>query len=124
MAGEVEAAVKRAKEAVEKGDNQQILDEIESINKLTSKFSTEMYKTAGAQKEPQPGPEAGKTPGGGRRRQRRRSHRCRVRRYRQKQKVIRFSFFLLDAGAAARGRPLPYEAASICFFAANMLNFY
>ena len=38
MAGEVEAAVKQAKEAVEKGDNQQILDEIESINKLTSKL--------------------------------------------------------------------------------------
>ena len=61
MASEVEAAVKRAKEVVAKGENQQILDEIESINKLTSKLSTEMYKTAGAQKEPQPEPEAGKT---------------------------------------------------------------
>ncbi|MCK7479246.1 MAG: hypothetical protein M0C28_19175 [Candidatus Moduliflexus flocculans] len=37
---------------MEKGENQQILDEIESINKLTSKLSTEMYKTGGAQKEP------------------------------------------------------------------------
>jgi molecular chaperone DnaK len=61
MAGEVESAVKHAKEVVEKGENQQILDEIESINKLTSKLSTEMYKTAGAQKGPQPEPDAGKT---------------------------------------------------------------
>jgi hypothetical protein len=30
------------------------------MNKLTSKLSTEMYKTAGAQKEPQPGADAGK----------------------------------------------------------------
>ena len=37
MVGEVEAAVKRAKEAVEKGDNQKILDEMENINKLSSK---------------------------------------------------------------------------------------
>jgi len=62
---EAEVAVKRAKEAVEKGDSQRILDEIESINKLSSKLSTEMYKAAGAQKGPQPGageekgPEAG-----------------------------------------------------------------
>jgi molecular chaperone DnaK len=62
MVGEVEAAVKRAKEAVEKGDNQKILDEMENINKLSAKLSTEMYKTAGAQKEPQPGPEADKAP--------------------------------------------------------------
>jgi len=61
MAGEVESAVKHAKEVVEKGENQQILDEIESINKLTGKLSTEMYKTAGAQKGPQPEPDAGKT---------------------------------------------------------------
>jgi molecular chaperone DnaK len=62
MASEVEAAVKHAKEVVEKGENQQILDEIESINKLTAKLSTEMYKTAGAQKGPQPGPDAGQSP--------------------------------------------------------------
>jgi molecular chaperone DnaK len=62
MASEVESAVKHAKEVVEKGENQQILDEIESINKLTGKLSTEMYKTAGAQKGPQPEPDAGKTP--------------------------------------------------------------
>jgi molecular chaperone DnaK len=61
MASEVETAVKRAKEAVEKGDNQRILDEIENINKLSSKLSTEMYKAAGAQKGPQP--ESGGDPG-------------------------------------------------------------
>jgi len=63
MASEVEAAVKRAKEAVEKGDNQRILDEIESINKLSSKLSTEMYKAAGAQKGPQPGADSGPASG-------------------------------------------------------------
>jgi len=62
MVSEVESAVKRAREAVEKGDNQKILDEIENINKLSGRLSTEMYKTAGAQKEPQPGPDAGKGP--------------------------------------------------------------
>jgi molecular chaperone DnaK len=70
MASEVETAVKRAKEAVEKGDNQKILDEIENINKLSSKLSTEMYKSAGAQKESPPeqggaeGGPAGSQPGG------------------------------------------------------------
>jgi molecular chaperone DnaK len=63
MASEVESAVKHAKEVVEKGENQQILDEIESINKLTSRLSTEMYKSAGAQRGPQAETEAGKTPG-------------------------------------------------------------
>ncbi len=63
MAAEVESAVKRAKEAVEKGDNQRILDEIENINKLSSRLSTEMYKAAGAQKGPQPGAEGGPTGG-------------------------------------------------------------
>jgi molecular chaperone DnaK len=62
MVSEVESAVKRAREAVEKGENQKILDEIENINKLSSKLSTEMYKTAGAQKEPQPGPDSGSGP--------------------------------------------------------------
>jgi molecular chaperone DnaK len=61
MASEVEAAVKSAKEAVEKGDNQKILDEIENINKLSSKLSTEMYKSAGSQKEPAPEADGGKT---------------------------------------------------------------
>jgi molecular chaperone DnaK len=63
MVGEVETTVKRAKEAVEKGDNQRILDEIENINKLSSKLSTEMYKAAGAQKGSQPGA-AGDSAGG------------------------------------------------------------
>jgi len=63
MASEVESTVKHAKEVVEKGENQQILDEIESINKLTGRLSTEMYKTAGAQRGPQAGAEAGKAPG-------------------------------------------------------------
>jgi molecular chaperone DnaK len=62
MAAEVETAVKHAKEAVEKGDNQRIVDEIENINKLSSKLSTEMYKAAGAQKGPQPGSGADKSP--------------------------------------------------------------
>jgi len=63
MASEVESAVKHAKEVVEKGENQQILNEIESINKLTSKLSTEMYKTAGAQKGSQGGADAGNAQG-------------------------------------------------------------
>ncbi len=58
MVAEVETMVQRAKEAVEKGDNQKILDEIENINKLSSKLSTEMYKAAGAQKESQAGSES------------------------------------------------------------------
>jgi molecular chaperone DnaK len=64
MASEVEAAVKHAKEVVEKGESQQILDEIESLNKLTSKLSTEMYKGAGAQKGPETEPDPGKAHGG------------------------------------------------------------
>ena len=64
MVTEVEAAVKRAKEAVEKGDNQKILAEIENINKLSSKLSSEMYKSAGAQSEPQAGSES-QAPGNG-----------------------------------------------------------
>jgi hypothetical protein len=35
---------------------------MENINKLSAKLSTEMYKTAGAQKEPQPGPGDDKAP--------------------------------------------------------------
>ncbi len=62
MVSEVETAVKRAREAVEKGDNLKIVEEIENISKLSGKLSTEMYKTAGAQKEPQPGPDTDKAP--------------------------------------------------------------
>ena len=49
MVSEVENAVKRAKEAVESNDNARIVSEIENINSLTSKLSTEMYKGAGTQ---------------------------------------------------------------------------
>ncbi len=49
MTGEVDGAIKKAKEAIESGDNQRILNEIENINQLTSRLSSEMYKTAGAQ---------------------------------------------------------------------------
>ncbi len=49
MLGEVETAVKKAKEAVDSNDNQRVLNEIDNINRLTSKLSTEMYKTAGPQ---------------------------------------------------------------------------
>ncbi len=60
MAGEVENAVKRAKEALDSNDNARITAEIENINRLTSKLSTEMYKNAG----PQPGsPQPGDQPG-------------------------------------------------------------
>ena len=62
MAGEVEGAVKKAKEAVESNDAQRIATEIENINQLTSRLSTEMYKTAGAQggQKPSDGPQNGK----------------------------------------------------------------
>ena len=49
MTGEVDGAIKKAKEAIESGDNQRILNEIENINQLTGRLSSEMYKTAGAQ---------------------------------------------------------------------------
>ena len=52
MSGEVDGAVKKAKEAIESGDNQRILSEIENINQLTGRLSSEMYKTAGAQGGP------------------------------------------------------------------------
>ena len=54
MVSEVEESVKSAREAVKSGDDNRILEEIEKINKLTSKLSTELYKTAGAQAEQQP----------------------------------------------------------------------
>ena len=53
MASEVETAVKKAREAVESGDAGRINEEIESINNLSTKLSTELYKNAG----PQPGAE-------------------------------------------------------------------
>ena len=51
MIKEVEDAVKRAREAVKSEDPQRIQTEIENINNVTAKLSTELYKHAG-----QPGP--------------------------------------------------------------------
>ena len=51
MVSEVEESVKSAREVVKSGDDNRILEEIEKINKLTSRLSTELYKTAGAQAE-------------------------------------------------------------------------
>jgi molecular chaperone DnaK len=58
MASEAEEAVKKAREAVKSDDAERIKQEIDSINTLTSKLSTELYKNAG----PQPGQE-GPQPG-------------------------------------------------------------
>jgi len=54
MTSEIDESVKSAREAVKSEDNDRILEEIEKINKLTSKLSTELYKTADAQAEQQP----------------------------------------------------------------------
>jgi molecular chaperone DnaK len=53
MVSEVEDAVKKAREAVDSGDNSRIMEEIENINNVTTKLSTELYKNAG----PPPGQE-------------------------------------------------------------------
>jgi len=60
MASEVEAAVKKAREAVESGDAGRINTEIENINNLTTRLSTELYKNAG----PQPGADGAPGQGG------------------------------------------------------------
>ncbi len=49
MISETEEAVKKAREAVKSDDHNRIKDEIDSINSLTSKLSTELYKNAGQQ---------------------------------------------------------------------------
>jgi molecular chaperone DnaK len=49
MAKEVEEAVKKAREAVKSEDDKRIQEEIENINNVTSKLSTELYKNAGPQ---------------------------------------------------------------------------
>ncbi len=49
MIKEVEEAVKKAREAVKSEDPQRIQAEIENINNVTTKLSTELYKQAGAQ---------------------------------------------------------------------------
>ena len=61
---EVETAVKQAKEAVQSGDDERITKEIENINQLTAKISTQMYQSSGgdAQQEAgnaEGGPESG-----------------------------------------------------------------
>jgi len=53
LKSEVEQAVKSAKEAVESNDNDRIKSEIEKINALTTKISTELYKSGGAQQQAQ-----------------------------------------------------------------------
>ncbi|HDP93917.1 MAG TPA: molecular chaperone DnaK [Candidatus Aminicenantes bacterium] len=67
---EVEAAVKQAKEAVQSGDDERITKEIENINQLTSKVSTQMYQSSGggAQQEAgdaEGGSESGQASDGG-----------------------------------------------------------
>jgi len=49
MQSEVESAVTKAKDAVKSEDDTRILQEIESINNLTTRLSQELYKHAGAQ---------------------------------------------------------------------------
>jgi len=66
MVSEIETAVKKAREAIDSNDDQRILAEIETINRLSTKLSTEMYKTTGAQPGPQPETEQPSgQPGGG-----------------------------------------------------------
>ncbi len=55
MKKEVEEAAKSAKEAVESNDNDRIKSEIEKINSLSTKISTELYKTGGPQQQAQQG---------------------------------------------------------------------
>jgi len=55
---EVEAAVKQAREAVQSEDDERIAKEIENINQLTSRISTQMYQNAG-------GPQADEASGEG-----------------------------------------------------------
>jgi len=49
MLSEVEEAIKKSRQAVESNDQQRILQEIENLNKLSTKISTEMYKNASTQ---------------------------------------------------------------------------
>jgi molecular chaperone DnaK len=56
MVSEAEEAVKKAREAHKSDDNNLIMDEIQNLNNLTSKLSTELYKNVGQQ--PPGGPEA------------------------------------------------------------------
>jgi len=63
MQSEVESAVTKAKDAVKSEDDARILQEIESINNLTTRLSQELYKHAGAQGA-QEGPGGPQQPGG------------------------------------------------------------
>jgi molecular chaperone DnaK len=58
MQKEVEDAITRAKDAVKSEDDDRIRKEIENLNNLTGKLSTELYKQAGAQTEQQQQPGA------------------------------------------------------------------
>jgi len=64
MNQEIETAVKKAKDAVKSEDEKRILEEIENINNLSTRLSTELYKNAGAQGQPNPGSEPGAGPQG------------------------------------------------------------
>ncbi|MCK5220305.1 MAG: molecular chaperone DnaK [Candidatus Aminicenantes bacterium] len=58
MQDDIESAIKAGKEAVQSGDDERIKKEIENINELTSKLSTELYKDGAPQQ-----PEGGETQG-------------------------------------------------------------
>ncbi|MEN8222672.1 MAG: molecular chaperone DnaK [Acidobacteriota bacterium] len=58
MQDDIDAAVNAGKEAVKSGDAEKIKKEIENINELTSKLSTELYKNGAPQQ-----PEGGETSG-------------------------------------------------------------
>ncbi len=65
MAKEVEDAVTRAREAVKSEDNKRILEEIENMNNVTTKLSTELYKNAGPGGAPGADGQPGGQPGDG-----------------------------------------------------------
>ena len=60
MVKEVEDAVAKARDAVKSEDDQRIREEMENINNVTQKLSTELYKQAGPQgSQGEPGQEGG-----------------------------------------------------------------
>ncbi|MGE5344251.1 MAG: molecular chaperone DnaK [Candidatus Omnitrophota bacterium] len=69
MNQEIEDAIRKAKDAVKSEDDKRIVAEMENINNLTSRLSTELYKNAGAQQPPhgpgQPGDPSSKSSSGG-----------------------------------------------------------
>ena len=52
MQDDIESAINAGKEAVKSGDDEKIKNEIENINELTAKLSTELYKN-GAPQQPE-----------------------------------------------------------------------